>query len=137
MKSASVTNVAPPSTSFAQWQTEFLDGEPLNKPADDPDKDGVSNLLEFVFGTAPKTANAPVATPVALQSGHAVITIPRRIDHLVTLTVEVSGNLVTWNSGPLHTAIVSDEVAALVVRDLTPLSPANPRRFIRLKASLP
>ncbi len=97
----------------------------------------MSNLLEFVFGTAPKTANAPVATPVVLQSGHAVITIPRRIDHLVNCTVEVSGNLVNWQSGPAHTEVLQNDAAALVVRDLTPVNAANPQRFIRLKATLP
>jgi hypothetical protein len=123
--------------SYAQWQAAELTGEPLNAAADDPDRDGRSNLLEFVFGTAPKTANAPVATPVVLQSGHAVITIPRRIDHLVNCTVEVSGNLVNWQSGPAHTEVLQDAAAALVVRDRTPVNAANPQRFIRLKATLP
>lgn len=123
--------------SYAQWQPAELAGEPLNAPADDPDRDGMSNLLEFVFATAPKVINAPVATPVDLQSGHIVITIPRRVDHLAECTVEVSGNLVDWQSGPAHTEILQNDAAALVVRDLTPLSPANPKRFIRLKARLP
>lgn len=123
--------------SYAQWQTTDLTGEALDDPEDDPDLDGSSNLLEFVFGTDPKTANAPVATPVALDSGHVVITIPRRIDHLAVLTVEVSGNLVDWNSGDGFTEIIQDDASALVVRDLTSLGPANPKRFIRLKAVLP
>lgn len=123
--------------SYAQWQTAELSGEPLNAPVDDPDRDGISNLLEFVFATAPKVANAPVATPVDLQSGHAVITVPRVIGHLAKCTVEVSGNLVDWQSGPTHTEVLQDDATALVVRDLTPLSPANPKRFIRFKATLP
>jgi hypothetical protein len=137
MKSAAVANASPPATTWDQWKLDSLSGEPLNAAADDPDRDGMSNLLEFVFGTAPKTANAPVATPVVLQSGHAVITIPRRIDHLVNCTVEVSGNLVNWQSGPLHTEVIQNDAAALVVRDLTPVDAANPQRFIRLKATLP
>ena len=137
MKSAAVTNTAPPSTTWEQWRQENLTGEPLNGPLDDPDKDGNSNLLEFVFGTTPKVSNPPVATPVTLESGHAVITIPRRIDHTANLMVEVSGNLTVWNSDPTHVEILSNGLAALVARDLTPLGPANPQRFIRLKASLP
>ena len=123
--------------SYAQWQATDLTEEPLDDPDDDPDLDGSSNLLEFVFGTDPGTANAPVATPVALQSSHAVITIPRGIDHLAILTVEVSGNLTDWNPVTDSTNILQDDAAALVVRDPIPLGPANPRRFIRLKASLP
>lgn len=120
--------------TFAQWQTELLTGEPLNGPGDDPDKDGSSNLLEFVFGTPPKSAGAPTATPVTLAGGRLQITIPRRIDHPALLTVQVSGNLTDWQSGPAATQIVDDGVFALVVRDLTPLDPANPTRFMRLKA---
>jgi hypothetical protein len=107
-------------------------------PNDDPDNDGTPNLLEFAFGTSPTAANAPVATPVVLdENGHPVITIPRRLDHLANYLVEVSGNLVDWQSGPAHTEILQNDAAALRVRDLTPLSPSNPKRFIRFRASLP
>jgi hypothetical protein len=137
MKSAAVTGAAPPTTSWQQWRDEQLTGELLDEPGDDPDHDGTPNLLEFVFGTLPQTANPPVPTPASLVSGHVTITIPRRVDHAVLLTVEVSGNLTNWQSGPGHTETVSDTVTALVVRDLTPLDSANPKRFIRLRAVLP
>lgn len=131
MKSAAVP------ITWEEWQTAHLTGEPLDSPNDDPDADGTPNLLEFAFGTSPTAANAPVATPVTLQDGHPVITIPRRLDHLANYLVEVSGNLVDWQSGPAHTEILQNDAAALRVRDLTPLSPSNPKRFIRLKVTLP
>lgn len=137
MKSAAVTNAAPPTTIWVQWRADQLAGEPLDEPGDDPDDDGSPNLLEFVFGTDPRVANAPVATPVALVSGHVQITIPRRIDHPATLVVEVSGDLANWQSGPAHTETVSNTVTSLVVRDLTPFGGANPKRFLRLRAVLP
>ena len=137
MKSAAVTNAAPPKTTWAQWQAANLTSEPLDEPGDDPDGDGTSNLLEFVFGTPPLTPGNPPVTPVSLSSGHAVISIPRRIDHVANLIVEVSGDLINWSSGPLHTEVISDGVSTLVVRDLTPLDASNPKRFIRLRAVLP
>lgn len=137
MKSAAVTQAPPPDTTWDQFQAEIPSEEPLKGPNDDPDQDGIPNLLEFVFGTAPSVASAPVSTPVSLDSSHLVISIPRRIDHKTTLTVEVSGNLVDWNSGPSHTQILADDAGELLVRDRTPLDPAHPKRFIRLKASLP
>lgn len=122
--------------TFTQWQVDQLTGVSLNGPTDDPDQDGVSNLLEFVFGTNPNIPGSPTAMPLSLVSDRLQISIPRRIDHPASLVVEVSGDLVQWQSGPLHTEVVSDGGAALVVRDLTPLGPLHPRRFIRLKAAL-
>lgn len=137
MESVAVTNAMPPSTSYSQWQADRLTGEPLSSPNQDPDGDGVCNLLEFVFDTPPRTAGAPVSTPVTLVSDCLQISIPRRADHTAVLTVEVSGNLTDWFSGAAHTVVVSDGPAALIVRDLTVLGPAHPRRFIRLRAVLP
>jgi hypothetical protein len=137
MRSAAVTNAAPPATTWTQWKAEFLAGEPLNGKDDDPDHDGTSNLLEFVFGTPPTSAGAPVATPVELAGGHLQITVPRRIDHVAVLTVEVSSDLTNWHSGPAHTEVVDDGIAALVVRDLTAPDASHPQRFMRLSASIP
>ena len=137
MQTAAVTNAAPPATSWSQWQAESLAGEVHNGPNDDPDRDGVPNLLEYVFGTPPKSAGSPAATPVAVVAGHLQITIPRRIDHPVTLVVEVSDDLANWHSGSAYTAVVSDGLTALVVRDLTTVDAIHQKRFIRLRAELP
>ena len=141
MRSIAVTGAASPPTTWQQWQAAELAGEPqLNGPDDDPDHDGVSNLMEFVFGTSPTQAGAPPVTPVEIVtvSGqqYLQITIARRIDHVATLTVEVSPDLTHWDSGPSHTTVVSNLPPALVVRDLTPLGSGATRRFMRLKAEL-
>ncbi len=134
MKSATVT-------TWQQWRDSELVGEPLNGPNDDPDHDGGANLLEFVFGTPPKQAGAPPATSVEIVTSSSQrfqqITVPRRTDRLATLTVQVSPDLTNWTSGPAATAVISDTPAALVIRDLTPLSPGAPKRFMRVKAELP
>lgn len=122
---------------FGQWQTEFLTGEPLNGPADDPDEDGTSNLLEFVFGSPPEVAGLPPAVTLTLSAGYSQISIPRRIDRPADLTVEVSGNLTDWQSGPAVTETVVDGAEAWIVRDLTPVGPAHPTRFMRLKVVTP
>jgi len=140
MKSAAVTAAASPSTTWDQWRETELIGV-SNGPNDDPDHDGVSNLLEFVFGTLPKQPGAPPATPVEITTLSSQqflqISFPRRADHLATLTVQVSSDLSNWASGPASTATVSDTPQALVVRDLTPLGSGAPKRFMRLKAELP
>ncbi len=141
MKSAAVTGAASPTTTWDQWQAKELAGEPLNGPQDDPDEDGTPNLLEFVFDTDPLTVTPPSPTPVTLVEDGGdrflQIAIPRRIEHATELAVEVSPDLTAWQSGSLHTQVVADDVDGLVVRDLTPLSPSVPARFMRLKAMLP
>lgn len=133
MKSSAVFNVAPPPTSFAQWQADTLAGESLNGPESDPDHDGSSNLLEFVFDTPPRSPNPPALTPIEKVGSYLQIRIPRRIDHRAILTIEVSDDLNTWRFGNTVTQTVSEDLENLVVRESTPLRPI---RFMRLKAEL-
>jgi hypothetical protein len=136
MQSASIIE-DPPAITWQEWQLEKLADETLDGPEDDPDLDGSSNLLEFVFGTEPLAANPPVATPLSQIDGHLVLSIPRVLGHQATLVVEVSENLVHWGSGPEVTEVIANGGEALIVRDLTPLDQAGPLRFMRLRASLP
>jgi hypothetical protein len=78
--------------------------------------------------------------PVILDSGgFLTITYPRLKNRLdFDFVVEVSSDLVTWNSGPAHTLETSvtplDATREQVtVRDRTSMN-ASSRRFIRLKA---
>lgn len=124
--------------SYAQWRDDRLAGNPLNAPNQDPDQDGVSNLMEFVFGTSPSIASLVPFTPTSLVtiSGQTYlqISIPRLRNRLVAFTVEVSSDLNQWISGDTYTAEVSNTAEALVVRDKTPTGPGLSRRFMRLKA---
>lgn len=128
-------------SSYAQWSADALAGEALNGPNDDPDHDGVSNLLEFVFGASPLVAGPPLAAMGSwFESGgqqYLQLTIPRRRDRLALFAVEVSENLSLWQSGASFTAVVSDQPNSWVVRDLTPRSSQHPKRFLRFKATLP
>jgi hypothetical protein len=63
------------------------------------------------------------------------IHIPRRTDHAVIYSVQISSDLVTWNEGSAHVEIVADDATALIVRDKTPYSSASGPRFMRLKAT--
>lgn len=124
--------------SYQQWKTEALAGQPLDAPADDPDHDGVPNLLEFLFGTSPTLPNGAPATPTSFVdiSGqkYLQISIPRLRDRLVSVKVEVSSDMVTWQSGTSLTVEVSNTPELLVVRDLTPVVPGLSKRFMRVKA---
>jgi hypothetical protein len=141
MKSVSVNNAAPPSTSWAEWQGELLGGVALSAPGDDPDKDGISNLIEYVFGSSPVQANPPQPTSLSITEiagqRYLQLSIPRRVDRSASLTVEVSDDMIQWNSGAGVTTVVESGPANWVVRDLEAIDQSRPKRFMRLKAALP
>ena len=104
-------------------------------------EDGTPNLLEYVCGTPPLQAGATVAMPVEVVTvagqRHLQITVPRRSDRPAVLTVEVSADLTKWISGPGVTEVVSETPVAWVVRDLRPLGAGKPKRFMRVRATVP
>ncbi len=124
--------------SYAQWRNSQLAGEMLSGANDDPDRDGSPNLLEFIFGSSPTQAGAPTPTPISLVeisgSQYLQISIPRLRNRLSIVFVEVSGDLVNWNSGNSYTTEISNTQEAIVVRDLTPSGPGLQKRFARLRA---
>lgn len=138
MRSTAVGN---PPVTWAQWQAGLLNGVSQNGLLDDPDKDGVSNLFEFAFGGSPTLPGAEPSLPLALRtigtSSFLSIRVPRPVDRAVTVTVQVSSDLVVWNEGETFTELVENNANDFVVRDRTPLAPGSPQRFIRIAVRLP
>jgi hypothetical protein len=138
IQSEVVSNVLPPETSWAVWQEVELASTSLKGPNEDADGDGAGNLLEFAFGTDPlRPGSLPPSTLTKVMlSGqpYLQLSIPRRANHMVSVTMEVSGNLKDWFSGPLYVTTVSDTPSALVLRDLTVLGSS---RFARARVTLP
>ena len=123
---------------YARWRDSQLAGEMLSAPNDDADHDGSPNLLEFIFGTSPTQPGPPTATPCSFVdlSGQKFlqISIPRLQYRLAMVSVEVSGDLVNWNSGTSYTTELSNTPEVIVVRDLLPSGPGLPKRFMRVRA---
>ncbi len=139
MKSVAIVDSipVPPKETWGHWQATNLAGQEKMLPHEDADGDGVPNILEFAFGTDGGKPGPPANTPVSLSGDHLVITIPLRKDRDVNVTVEVSNDLIDWQSGPAYTEVLEDGPAGLVVRDRVAHGAGNPRRFIRLKAEIP
>ena len=126
-------------TGFTAWIAGQTGVGSATADADDPDRDGLPNLLEYALaGGDPGVANSGIApvtslTTVANQT-YLTLTYTRRADTVgLTYAVEAGGDLAGWSSAGV--VVVSDSGNTVVVRDGTPVSAQAPRRFLRLRVS--
>jgi hypothetical protein len=103
----------------------------INGPTGDPDADGLSNMVEYIFGTRAKTYNS--APPVSIARGGGVTgisfgTLPGRRYQLLT-----SSDLSSWqNLGTVLDTAGASGPGLFQFNDTT----AQPRRFYRMSVSL-
>ena len=130
----------PPSETFAGWAELATVAADKRGPLDDPDGDGLPNLIEFALKLAPGTFNGnPHPTSFVAANGvpYPSVTFTRRKDlGGTTLTVQISEDLtyatdlgstvvsVTDNNNGTETVVVRSNVAQSAVR----------AQFFRLKA---
>ncbi len=113
----------------------FLIANAANDLADF-DGDGDGSLLEFALGLDPSLPDSTAQPLITSIGGHLTLTyrVPTGAGG-VTATVQVSGDLTAWQSGPGFTETLSDTTAAglrtLTVRDVA----TAPPRYIRLRIS--
>ena len=132
------------TTPFAHWLATTGTGNENNQLAEataDADGDGMLNLLEYAFGTAPKASSSyPVVNDLAAVSSQQYLrmNIPKNPAATnVTFTVEATSTLadpLSWSSGSL--IIEADTSTQLIVRDHIPVSSGQPR-FMRVRVTLP
>jgi rhamnogalacturonan endolyase len=134
---------AGPTAEFTNWA--YLAGLPAGQDgaADDPDNDGMTNLLEFVLGCDPLRSSVLdlVATTVVVNGqSYPAISFVRRIGlGGVTSEVLVSGELSfssLLGSVEVSASARGDGMEDVIVRSLVPLR-RKPRQFFRLAATLP
>jgi hypothetical protein len=76
----------------------------------DPDSDGQSNLAEYLFGTDPKTNDAPHFKIIRGTNGSVQVELTRRSSTNFTFTVEASPNLNSWEPVEAEVEAFSEEV---------------------------
>lgn len=134
------------TSSWSAYQSVwFAAGEPNNGPGADANTDGLANLFAYGAGLSPWLQATPENGGLPFVGSHngflAMIYTRLRNRFDFDYVVEVSGDLVTWNSGPdatVETAVVplDDLREQVTVRDALPTSAAN-QRFIRLRGIYP
>lgn len=117
--------------TLSNWRTTYGSDTTVLTP------DSLPNLVKYSLGLAANVTATPTQLPAGSMTpstgqDYLTLTIPRRMRRSdTTYTVQVSNDLITWNSGAGHTVIVEDSDTQLVVRDAIP-SGGSTQRFIRL-----
>lgn len=139
-------------TPFAMWTaaqftvTEQADST-ISGALADPNHNGLPNLLEYALNRDPKAANfsPPLGSSWRTNNGSTFLTVSytRLLGAAgISYTVEVSQDLLTWNSGSLYTQEVSaaDDgnglTQTVTVQTLQPVS-GTPHLFTRLRVTQP
>lgn len=113
----------------------------------DPNHNGLPNLLEYALNRDPKAPNfsPPLGTSWRTNNGNTFLTVSytRHLDAAgISYKVEVSQDLLTWNSGTLYTQEVSaiDDgngmTQTVTVQALQPVN-GTPHLFTRLSVTQP
>lgn len=131
----------PIARTVTEWREKYFgDPDGTGDAANDVDfdGDGVPNLLEYALGTSPVdgTSFRSIAPTIITSDDQNYLSLcidkPVGVSG-INYTVEVTSNLDGVWSGA--TTEVANTSTKLIVRDSTPVSPSQPKRFIRLRVA--
>jgi hypothetical protein len=105
----------------------------------DADGDGLANAVEYALGLDPRTASRAVLPIASLieESGHTYLQVIVRRNAAATdvsLFIEASEDLATWEPADAQFAILENTPSVLRLRLNDPIS-AAPHRFLRIGAA--
>jgi autotransporter-associated beta strand protein len=133
---------------YEQWTAQTMQGDAdtpgISGPLDDPDGDGISNLLEYALGLAPRealplTLQSPYqGLPVAESASSGISLVYRRNLAATDLQyiVETTHNLAlpdSWHAATVQETILHEENGVRTLRATITLPPDNPQGFLRLR----
>ncbi len=148
-----ISVAAPPPTTYAAWQNLYFSAGEITDPtisgdAAMPAGDGVPNLLKYAANLNPKL---PVSKPLSVAGvdsstpGSKYLTLTYRMAEAatdLTFATEINGgNLPTASAWAAGGQILGSPVdngdgsQSVTVRDVQPITAANPRRFMRLRVT--
>jgi hypothetical protein len=121
--------------TFAAWAAGYALSAGRNGPTDDPDADGMTNLLEYALGHDPTSVSLGLRPSVAKEGGQVVYRFTRaRAVSGIALQTWLSTDLVNWTPGP---ALVVESATAATETCTAVLPAGQPRQFLRLDVTGP
>jgi hyaluronate lyase len=128
-----------PGTPYADWAASFLPGNDVSNPAEDNDKDGLTNQQEFAFGLNPVNGASVSPILVQLDKIQGAFTYQRRAGTGLSYRILTSTSLAA-NGWEEDTAATQSQIATpsgdneTVVVTLTGAPLTAPKLFIRVAA---
>ena len=141
--SAVLSQVITP-VSYNSWSLDPAQGLTAgmnNGPVDDPDRDGISNLMEFALGGAPMTSTQAILPTLTKLPGSWVFAYDRSDVSLPPATVqdvEYGNDLTGWTSIRINAGTsTSVTITAGIPSDRVSVTipSGGPKTFVRLKVS--
>lgn len=129
------------ATVFDNWAgSHYLTINGTGAETDDPDKDGVVNLLEYATGQNPAFSK-PLSTPLARTAGNLEFHYPRSVSAVnagTTFIVEWSDGLgsSSWSTTGVTQQVLSDNGTQQQVKATIPAGSGG-KRFVRLRVNTP
>ena len=131
-----ITLTASGNPNFDAWVTSFSVANSASNA--DPDLDLLPNLIEYKLNTLPGVIDLP--SPIQLESSPSEISLTysrakNRDD--VTLIPEWNTSLDSagWQTSDITETILGNFADSQRVKSSLPVSPGNPKRFLRLRAT--
>ena len=142
IQSAKDTALLPPEGRLGNWATDYGVASEID-PEDDPDKDGLTNLEEYLTESDPsdfKTRRLPLKVET-LVSGMRKFTLIETLDLVgrgITTTLQESPDLNNWTTvtGTTEDSNDSDPVLGIRTRVLSMTPVGNDGVYYRLKVEL-
>ncbi len=130
---AQVTLTVTAPAGYASWAAGIAWAGADSAATADPDGDGLANLLEYALGGSP-VSNASTPVPSVQTSGPRLQLSFLRARAELTYTVQGSPDLSAW-SEISYLPVATGQIQT--VSDNVDSGASNPRRFLRLRITLP